>query len=45
MSGEGKNPNPVISFSFRRIIFFLFDSSRVSSFQHLSPWPMRVDRA
>jgi hypothetical protein len=46
MSGEGKNPNPVISFSFRRIIFFfLFNSSRVSYFQHLSPWPMRVDRA
>jgi hypothetical protein len=27
-----KNPNPVISFSFRRIIFFLFNSSRVSYF-------------
>jgi hypothetical protein len=27
-----KNPNPVISFSFRRIFFFLFYSSRVSSF-------------
>jgi hypothetical protein len=27
-----KNPNPVLSFSFRRIIFFLFNSSRVSSF-------------
>jgi hypothetical protein len=27
-----KNPNPVISFSFCRIIFFLFNSSRVSSF-------------
>jgi hypothetical protein len=27
-----KNPNPITSFSFRRIIFFLFNSSRVSSF-------------
>jgi hypothetical protein len=32
MSGEGKNPNPVISFFFHRIIFYLFISSRVSSF-------------
>jgi hypothetical protein len=43
MSGEGKNPNPVISFFFRRIIFFLFISSRVSSFQYLSQWLMRLD--
>jgi hypothetical protein len=43
MSGEGKNPNSVISFFFRRIIFLFFISSRVSSFQHLSPWPMQVD--
>jgi hypothetical protein len=43
MSGEGKNPNPVINFFFCRIVFFLVTSSRVSSFQHLSPWPMRVD--
>jgi hypothetical protein len=27
-----KNPNPITSFSFRRIIFFLLNSSRVSSF-------------
>jgi hypothetical protein len=27
-----KNPNPITSFSFRRIIFFVFNSSRVSSF-------------
>jgi hypothetical protein len=31
-----KNPNPVISFSFRRIIFFLFNSSRVSSLPPVS---------
>jgi hypothetical protein len=44
MPGEGKNPNPVISFFFRRIIFFFFISSWVPSFQYLSPWLMRVDR-
>jgi hypothetical protein len=40
----GKNPNSVISFSFRRIIFLLLNSSRVSPFQPLPPWLMRVDR-
>jgi hypothetical protein len=32
MPGKGKKPNPVISFPFRRIIIFLFNLSRVSSF-------------
>jgi hypothetical protein len=44
MFGEGKNPNSVISFFLRRIIFLSFISSRVSSFQQLAPWPMQVNR-
>jgi hypothetical protein len=44
MFGEGKNPNLVISFFLRRIIFLSFISSRVSSFLHLAPWLMQVDR-
>jgi hypothetical protein len=43
MFGEGKNLNSIISFFFHRIIFLSFTSSRVSSFQHLAPWPMQVD--
>jgi hypothetical protein len=40
-----KNPNLVISFFFRRTIFLLLNSSRISPFQLLSPWLMLVDRA
>jgi hypothetical protein len=44
MFGKDKNPNSVISFFLRRIIFLSYISSRVSSFQDLVPWPMQVDR-